>query len=106
MRLGVFMVQAVVCIGVAIVFIITNRNSVASDITIALQSPFAAVIFGMRSSLLCCSARRKEDKLAKNVDQHIPHSSKHFIESHQSDATSNILVIGFEEERRSMRGSG
>ncbi|KAF9445363.1 hypothetical protein P691DRAFT_762572 [Macrolepiota fuliginosa MF-IS2] len=52
MRLGIFLVQAIICIGVAIAFIATNHRAIVFDILIAIQPSLAAIIFGTNPSLL------------------------------------------------------
>ncbi|KAF5349251.1 hypothetical protein D9756_009403 [Leucocoprinus leucothites] len=110
MRVGVFMLQAVVGIGLAIAIIFTKSGTIVLDIIIAIQSPIAALIFGLRTSLLCCSARRKESKLAKTIIS--PSSRGVYLHDFGGDrggksnisvdalpsVTSSVLVIDHDEE--------
>ncbi|KAF5349250.1 hypothetical protein D9756_009404 [Leucocoprinus leucothites] len=48
-RLGIFMLQVTVGIGLALAIVFTESNTIVMDLIIAIQSPIAALIFGLRT---------------------------------------------------------
>lgn len=62
-RVGVFLLQAVANMAVAIVFVVTNDRSVYLDILIAIQPTLAAIIFGTKTSLFRIWPRKKHPRV-------------------------------------------